>query len=300
MKKNNYQKTPEGQFRWNLDRFIGEKSKVVSMGTFKKYETWRGIFLEYEDHVKNFKWTEQNLTRKHFMGYREFLKNIKHHNPNTVTKNIKCLKTFLKEKYPAIKVDYLHVPETPRKPISLTEIELKQLQYLGLSGKEAEIRDIFVLLCLTGMEFNDFVFYEWNPEAKTIAYKTHIRKRDAVLPLSEDAQILIQKYNGCFPRHSSNMINKTLKVIFREHGFDRMVTDKMDCQKPSNPLHEKVTISVAKHTFIQHRINGGVGDIKVMRMCGIENLEKLSYYEHPETDDPQKLAEYVRRKWNTK
>ena len=298
MKKINYQKTPEEQFRWNLDRFIGEKSKVVSMGTFKKYERWRDIFLEYESHVKNFQWTEQNLTQKYLIGYREFLKNTKLHNPNTVTKNIKCLKTFLKEKYPTIQADYLHVPETPRKPISLTEIELKQLQYLGLSGKEAEIRDIFVLLCLTGMEFNDFVFYEWDPEAKIIAYKTHRRKREAVLPISEDAQKLIEKYKGCFPQHSSTLMNIKLKVIFREHGFDRLVTDKMDCQEPSNPLHEKVTISVAKHTFIQHRINAGVGGINIMRMCGIENLEKLSYYNYPESDDPEKFAEYVKKKLN--
>ncbi|MDD3962253.1 MAG: phage integrase SAM-like domain-containing protein [Candidatus Cloacimonadales bacterium] len=298
MKKNIYQKTPQGQFRWNLDRFLGEKSNNVSTGTFTKYKTWRNNFLEYESLVENFQWTEQNLTQEHLVGYREFLKNIKHNKPDTVTKSIKCLKNFLKEMYPDVKVDYLNVPQTPRKPISLTEIELKQLQYLGLSGTEAEIRDIFVLLCLTGMEFNDFVFYEWDLEARIIAYKTHRRKRDAVLPISEDAKKLIQKYKGCFPRHGSTLINKKLKVIFREHDFNRLVTDKMDCQEPSNPLHEKVTISVAKHTFIQHQINAGVGGINIMKMCGIENIEKLSYYNYPELDDPEKLAEYLKKKLN--
>lgn len=281
MENENGKNKKNENFHKNLETFIRVKSGKVSMSTYTKFRVWKDTFLEYERSVPGFQWSEEKLKREHLIGYREFLKNIKHHNPNTVTKNIKCLKNFLKEMYPHVKVDYLHVPETPRKPISLSESELNDLQGIDF-GKDSAVMDIFFGMCFTGMEYKDFCAFHWNHEVDLIAYHTHRRRNVAVLPMTEDIRNLVKKYNGKFPKFSEAHLNRTLKNIFATHGFDRLVTDQINCTVPGTPLYKKITLSVARHTFIQCKINEGVRVLDIMKMCGINNLEKLTLYEYQE------------------
>ncbi|PLX00414.1 MAG: hypothetical protein C0593_00965 [Marinilabiliales bacterium] len=270
-------------FKNTLDLFLGIKSDEVQHSTFQKYQTWKKTLLEYEGSLPGFFWTEETLNCKHLLGYEEFLKYIKHLKPNTVSKYNKCFITFLSEMYPKVDTSCLAISQVARKPVSITEDELEHLIHLSLKKSDAEVRDIFVMLCLTGMEYKDFLAYNWQNISDVIEYNTNRRNRKAIVPLDKRMLPIIDRYNGQFTKYSEPYLNRKLKAIFRANGYNRLVSEHTD-KEPYAPLHDKITLGIGRHTFIQHVINNRATLWDIMHMTGVHDIEKLSRYDYPKFD----------------
>ncbi|MEH0153723.1 site-specific integrase [Limibacter armeniacum] len=134
----------------------------------------------------------------------------------------------------AVEEDYLQYnhlkdlklnPKSKSKMIYLDRDELKQLEaYQPRSKSRQKAADVFRFLCYTGMSYIDYTLFRYDKHVEYIRRAPHIRQnrqkndQEFLVPLSEKALELLQKYDYVLPFVSHPMINKHLKRIVQEVG----------------------------------------------------------------------------------
>lgn len=141
--------------------------------------------------------------------------------PNTVAKRLKHFKAFLKY-YSKLggtvgfDLSELAPKEKPGVKISLTEHELTTLQNHKLSGRKAEIRDLFILQCNTGLRISDLKRVDQNlhgNKIKIIAQKTGA---EIQIPISPMIRQILERYDYKLPQVPDQKINEGIKTIFKD------------------------------------------------------------------------------------
>lgn len=125
-------------------------------------------------------------------------------------------------------------------------------------------RDIFVFQCLVGCRVGDLLTFtesliDDKGFLRYVDHKTKDKadKREVVVPLTEQAQHLIDKYRGVdakgrlFPFISKQKYNEAIKEVLQVVGIDRMVQvrDTHTGEMVSVNLAEKITSHIARKTF---------------------------------------------------
>lgn len=286
------------EFWSRIDSFLDQKEKEVKGPIFGKFKFWKETIKEFEASKPGFSWCKDTLIQVNLDEYAVFLHDSKGHAPNTVTKYMKCFKNFLDHAYPLVQKDFIHTTETTKLPIALTQDELDTLLSISLIGSESKVLDIFCVLCLTGMDYKDYVLFDnWSIGMTQIEYCRSRQNVDAIVPVNNRLLSLVEKYQATMPTFAEPFLNRSLKKIFKAHGFDRMVSDQQTGEN-LQPLYKKITLSVGRHTFIQHCIDKDLPAWDITKMCGLNSMEKLSLYKYPFSDDPGEMDRYARMKWN--
>jgi hypothetical protein len=149
---------------------------------------------------------------------------------------------------------------------------------LILSGTRAErVRDLFCIMCFSGLRFGEIQELKRGDISDTaIVVKSRKGNRRQV-PMSVYSQKLIKKYenryyrdNRALPPVSAVTMNKYLKIIGRDLGFNRMLED------PENPgnkkaLFELLTARVAVQTFIMNALRLEIPLDIISNFTGISN-----------------------------
>lgn len=168
--------------------------------------------------------------------------------------------------------------------IHLTEDQLAQLFQYELEGHTDLVRDWFILDCYTGLRISDLITLDTRNHSKgkiTISNKKTGEK--VIIPTHPFVKSILEKYKGFPPPVSDVIINRYIKWICEQIGFDETVLIKIT--KGGVKKHqyfkewELVSCHTARRSFITNLRKRGVPDAVIMRLTGIKSIVTLQKYD---------------------
>ena len=205
------------------------------------------------------------------------------------------------------------IDEKQSANIILTEEQIDKLcNHDFKDGKKNEVRDIYTLLCLTSLGSTDFLQI-WHPDFctkeddNTISIKRNKTKTECQIPLHDPrAKAIYNRYKNGFPStqlkgvvkdgkltmrvQDNSLLNKILKQIIREVGFDENVevtrsyvtfkSGKLSVvkRKEVKPLCEEISLYDGRHTFITLMYYEGMPKELLKQITGHTTDEMIDRY----------------------
>lgn len=212
-----------------LEVYIEEKMPKVSADQIKDYKSLRKhltAFKEFSSQPITFR----NLNLKFYNEFMDYLsyKAVKPDRTvgllaNSAGKIIRLLKGFVnyqvaKGVIPHIDLKNFKVVEEETDAVYLTENELAAIYKLDLSeDKElAEIRDVFIVGCYTGLRYSDLSTLNSehiDPINGYINVKQRKVHKAVVIPMIDYVPEILEKYNYVLPKVASYKFNERLKEL---------------------------------------------------------------------------------------
>lgn len=260
--------------------FANEINAVVSLETFLQTKKNPHILTE-------------NFTYDHLQKFESFMRDVL--SPNTVARRIKYFKSFLRyyrlrlKGHLAFDLDDVTYEEKPGVRISLTEDELTALQNFSLTGRKAEIRDLFVLQCNTGLRISDLKRVDKNISGNKIKLKSQKSDKDIEIPISPTIREILERYNYALPRVPDQKINEGIKLIFQDACPESIhqIKDRKTNTFQTFPKWEIISSHDAIRTFITLSANRGMSVHSIAQITGKTVEILLKHY----LVNSQKVAE---------
>lgn len=112
--------------------------------------------------------------------------------------------------------------------VALTEIELdKVMQYEPIKHFDVWVKDIFLIMCFTGVRYSDYIRLSTEnikiDEASGQKYVNILMQKTGkfvTFPLNNYALSILEKYSYKLPKYSSVLFNKRIKIIGKEAGIN--------------------------------------------------------------------------------
>ena len=156
---------------------------------------------------------------------------------------------------------------------ALTSKQVTALERMSFVGELDKARDLFLLMCYTGMAYVDV--QAMDPAKVRDGWYVSDRVKTGVhfvAPVSKKTQTIIDKYDGA-PNISGQHLNRCLKVIGPALGLDFPLTSH-----------------IARHTFITLALEKGLAPNVVQRMAGHSTVIMTEQYTHLMDDWVKKEA----------
>ena len=240
----------------------------------KAYSEFCRVRLDFDDMNKQF------LTS--FVSY--LVSECKVQN-STLWKILKTWKTFLgwcvereltdNRFFEKVKQQDFHTVET--ELVRLTDEELKAVAELDLSDQPPlhNVREQFVLQCLTGVRYGDLQKIISNIEAyfdgNSIRLITEKNRRPVLIPLLDRAKTICQNA-GNLHAISNQKFNDSVKQVAKLAELNRpvLVTEFRGSKRSEQtiPLHDVVSSHVAKRTFVSLMAARNVSTEAIKRYTG--------------------------------
>lgn len=289
-------------------------------------------FLEDE----NITDTWENITEDNLEKYKEYLIG-KGQAVTTINNCLSSLKNILRkaDKDKDIKFDF-HTSgcdkvekvkdlrskeEKKSKQIPLTEKQVYELYNLKLSGRDEEVRDVFVAQCLLGQRISDMPkLFAGNYKIiteNTVEITVQKTGEQAIIYLFPIAKEILNKYSDGFKylkistdtvegepesRDYVRKIDERIKNICKTAGFDEEITytEQRGSKKTviKKKLHELIHTHLARHTFITLMCKMGIPKETVIIATAHENTKMIDevYLHVSSHDKAQKLSEAIENK----
>ena len=261
-------------------------NQQVEASTIKTYRYNLQNFLDYCKSISRD--SIRMLTDDGMKDYENYLRKIKPKKSEDNIRNcIRVVKTLTnkviaksdKFKNYGVKAIFYKLPKnlsTKGKKVELTDEEIDAIRMCeGLTPRQAEYRDIFMLEILTGQRASD-IHILFNPSLYIVrrGYFCFITKKEKVsAKVKQTPEVLdiINRYKDGFRylniESDSLAQNEStcLKIIGRKAGLNRII-EYIDNEniKQSKPLYEILSSHFGRHTF-------------VTRMARIMSLEEIKY-----------------------
>lgn len=170
--------------------------------------------------------------------------------------------------------------------IYLTSDEVRQIAALQIKKREvAIIRDVFVVGCLTGMRYSDYVaLTSSNIVGNTIVRRTKKTGATVVIPIHPLVREILARYGGEFPRYrrSQANFNKVIKNICKRAGVKGYVlverTVGMRVQRKRIKRYTLVGSHTARRSFATNLYLAGVSVGRIMLLTGHKTEEAFFRY----------------------
>ena len=264
-----------------------EKNKANNKrGTWKKFITVYGNLQDYaKDKDKKIDWQDIDW------NFRDDFINWMYQEPrkfsiNNAAKVLEVVKQFmnvgLRRKY--------HSNTTHQEPkfgeqrvkleskLILTFKELKELIALDLSSKPRweKVRDIFIVGCYTGLRFSDWhkisdsiIIDEGEKMLEILTTKT---KQLVVIPILEELQKILDKYDDQLPNFSSQEFNRIIKLVCQEVLGEKTYLktfSESGLKKSETKLcYKDVSSHCARRSFATNFYELGVSPSELMLITG--------------------------------
>lgn len=185
--------------------------------------------------------------------------------------------------------------EEASKDVYVTEDELQEIIKYD-AGDDEDLRiakEYMIIGSLTGMRFESMsdskeaevqVYNEEGYNFKYIRSKQNKTKTEIYIPLLNPVLNILEKYDNSLPVYKANpTINKCIKILFKNLGFDRLEDEILKTYRSGNirlkkPLHELITTHDCKKTFYTNLYN------KQVNPTAIDNMT------HPDTAQKNRMA----------
>lgn len=203
--------------------------------------------------------------------------------------------------------------------IALRDDEIMQLyNYKPTTVQDEQIRDMFVLLCLTGQRISDLTKLDLHIDnslgfdtMSVVQQKTDTKVEfEFVFELAR--QILIEKYHGMIPLKDKldRLIRNNIQRIAKEAGICGTITKQE--QRGTDTATQTITMErwqgikthTARRTFISLLKVRGWDDTRIMMYSGHKDEKMVNYYckltskdykafEHLKRNNPDKVMRFV-------
>ncbi|MFP5040305.1 tyrosine-type recombinase/integrase [Parasediminibacterium sp. JCM 36343] len=269
-----------------IDRFIANdilyKGNRKSEGTIKTYRTTL-MHLKNFEAAENYSLSYASITLEFFYKWVAYLRSVGVKEQNSLNKYLACLKAFMSE---AVDLGFSTNMEFRRRKfgvsqinvenVYLTEAEILEVYKADVSHNPnlENVRDAFVIACMTGMRFGDFSSLKME-HIQEINGERFIRKNtlktgeQVIIPLTDTVIEILGKYKDTpkgFPKVPSNPVfNKQIKVVCKAAGLDvkgRLTTD------PSLPLYECVSAHTGRRSFATNAYLKNISIAFIMKLTG--------------------------------
>ena len=244
---------------------------TLKESTYKRYS----YFLAKFNAFRRVLFTD--LTPDFIRQYHNYL--LKNMTASSTSKHHKALSKYIKRAVNAKLIEEspykdFKIPTANRRMIFLTNEELERIREKKLTiNRLIEIRDMFLFMCNTGMEYRDLMALTWEDVQVIDGNKFIVKPRIKVttetqaIPLLPEADQIIEKYANdsktglIFPKRSNQKINSYLKEI----------GDLCEITKP-------LTTIIARHTFATLMLTKGIPLETVSHILGHSNTKTTRIY----------------------
>lgn len=221
----------------------GDRGKLFVEFTFeylqksKKTDTYKRMYYVMANHIIDFSRKNEmpvytdSLSEQTLEEFVFFLQDEKKLMISTVKSIIERTKSMLQKANNAgFKVDGTFKDFTVRDEeidtIFLPMTDITRIYYFqDLTRKQIEIKDYFVLGCLTGLRYSDYSRLKTeNFVDNRIEIRTKKTKTPVEIPMHKFVREIVRKYNYELPpSRSIQYFNKAIKVICRKIGFSELI-----------------------------------------------------------------------------
>lgn len=184
------------------------------------------------------------------------------------------------------------VRENESTHIYLKEKEIARLYYYdGLTKKQEEIRDLFIVGCMTGQRYSDYSRISAdNIKGDNIIILQKKTKNKAVVPMTDYVREIFNKYNGQLPEaRCIQYFNKAIKVICRKAGLTDLVTYEEDqggeIVMVKKEKCDMVSSHSARRTFITNTISDKIPENMIMKLTGHKSSACFMRYNRMTLED---------------
>lgn len=169
--------------------------------------------------------------------------------------------------------------------IYLTERDIARIYYYkDLTKREDELKDLFVLGCMTGLRFSDYSHLSiHNIVGDNIQMLTKKTKAKVCIPITKYVKEIFIKYNDILPKACCiQYFNKAIKDICKKVGMTELITFEREIAgeivTTSIPKYKLITSHTARRTFITNCIIDNIPENRIKSCTGHKSSECLSRY----------------------
>ena len=170
--------------------------------------------------------------------------------------------------------------------VYLTEKEIARIfYYTGLSSKQEEIRDMFIVGCMTGQRYSDYSrLSSDNIKGDHIHIVQQKTKNKAVVPLTDYVREIFMKYGGRMPKaRCIQYFDKAIKNICKKVGIDEIIVYEEeragDIIMIKRPKYEMISSHTARRTFITNMNKNNVPNSKTRKCTGHKSTACFDRYD---------------------
>lgn len=209
---------------------------------------------------------------------------------STVKNNVSRIKYLISKAHRAgyetdLAIDDFTTPDEEAAAIFLTMREILKIhRYTALTSREIEIKDYFVIGCLTALRFSDYSRLQAKHFIRNkIIIKTKKTNTPVQIPIHPIVKELIQKYNKQLPpppsiQHFNRKIKEickkirlTKKVLYeRQHGHIR-VTKML-------PMYKFISSHTARRSAATNMYLAGIMPFRIMLITGHKTEKSFFRY----------------------
>lgn len=267
--------------------FINTKKKGKYLTAFRNMMEH---FFNYQDSIKR-SFITKDIGKEEVDGFVEYLHIEKELKISTIKGMITKLKYLLEKAYLngwAVDDSYTDakVRENESTQIYLSEKELARIYYYdGLTKKQEEVRDLFIVGCMTGQRYSDYSRLSKN---NVVGDNIHVMqqktKNKAVIPITDYVREIFEKYGGDLPlARCIQYFNKSIKAICKKVGLTDVVVYEEeqagDIVMVKKPKFEMISSHTARRTFATNMIRNNVSTSKIMKCTGHKSTACFDRYD---------------------
>ena len=180
--------------------------------------------------------------------------------------------------------------------IYLTEDEIDKIYALQLTGREEEIRDLFVLQCWIGQRFSDtqainegIIKEAPNGKGKVIEIVQEKKTHRVSITLLTVAIDILNKYKDGFPIYTNQTALNYLKNIGEKAGITRLhnVTEDRGGEVVTTQVkaYELIGTHTARRSFICNMLKHGYDSHIIMKITGHNDAKSFKKYVRLTSED---------------
>lgn len=212
----------------------------------------------------------------------------------TATKYVKALLAFLRwahrcgiYKGTAHEQERRKLKDGGNGPVYLTIQELRRVEDMELEGTAAQVRDVFVFCCYTGLRFSDAAKLRHDDDhGDHISVVTKKTAERIDIELNTHARAILDRWKGlpgkALPAISNQKSNEYLKMIARSCGITEPVRRiRWHGSERTEEVVEKcllVGTHTARRTFVVTALTIGIPAEVIMRWTGHADWKSLRPY----------------------
>lgn len=257
---------------------------------FASYRNLLEHFLNYQDFIKR-TYTTKDIGKEEIDGFVEYLHIEKELKISTIKGMVVKLKYLLEKAYLngwAVDDSYsdAKVKLNESTFVYLSEKEIARVYYYDdLTDKQKEIRDLFIVGCMTGQRYSDYSrLTKDNIVGDNIHVMQQKTKNKAVVPVTDYVKEIFEKYGGNLPEaRCIQYFNKAIKVICKKVGLtDLVVYEEEQADKVvmvKKPKHEMICSHTARRTFVTNMIKNNVERNRIMKCTGHKSSASFDGYD---------------------
>lgn len=278
------------------EAFLHQKKHSYSKGAIQKYEALKTHLLDFEK-VDKLPLNLESITKSTLQRLENFFYEAKEFNTQTTGKYLQFFKSFLNwcvENKHTTNQDFKFFKVTQQPDtlkVALSESELDLIRKADLQGKNylENVRKLFLLSCLTGLRFSDYIrvkseHLKYDEAHEPILLIRMEKTNDFVeIPLQPESETIVKELiEGTVRAITNQKMNEYVKELCRIAGltepFEIHTFKGKLKSSTTKPKYELVSSHTGRRTFATNLLNKGISAEIVMQFTGHRDYKSFSKY----------------------